>query len=247
MTTVTYDKPVTALLVIDPYNDFISEGGKSWPRIKAVAEANDCVPHMRQVLHSARAAKLTMNREGIRRLAAEELKLPTSPYRFVATREEFAAAADAMKYPCVIKPIMSSSGKGQSLVKSAADLDKAFFAAVKAAGGKSVEGKRTLDHVTRLTDELKRRSDKLASALEHEGKSAEKHGLADSRLPTADSHPLQLTGRTHCDRIVVFDGNRRQIGHSLSVVVYDANAHTLFGEIVTRHSGPELYELALLR
>ena len=54
----TYDKDITALLVVDPYNDFISEGGKLWPRIKAVAEANNCVPHMLQVLKAAREAKL---------------------------------------------------------------------------------------------------------------------------------------------------------------------------------------------
>jgi ureidoacrylate peracid hydrolase len=58
MATVTYDKDVTALLVIDPYNDFISEGGKIWGRLKAVAEANGCVPHMSQVLNSARRAEL---------------------------------------------------------------------------------------------------------------------------------------------------------------------------------------------
>jgi ureidoacrylate peracid hydrolase len=58
MTNVAYDKAVTALLVVDPYNDFISEGGKIWPRIKAVAEANNCVPHMLEVLNAAREAKL---------------------------------------------------------------------------------------------------------------------------------------------------------------------------------------------
>ena len=58
MDTLTYDKEITALLVIDPYNDFISEGGKVWPRIRAVAEANDCVPHMIEVLNAARKAKL---------------------------------------------------------------------------------------------------------------------------------------------------------------------------------------------
>ena len=56
---------------------------------------------------------------------------------------------------------------------------------------------------------------------------------------------LQLTGRTHCDRIVVFDGNRRQIGQLLPVVIYDANAFTLFGGVVTQHVGPELFKLAL--
>src|SRR6516162_688894 len=58
MAKVTYDKEVTALLVIDPYNDFISEGGKLWPRVRAVAEANGCVPHMLQVLNAARQAEL---------------------------------------------------------------------------------------------------------------------------------------------------------------------------------------------
>ena len=56
--TLTYDKSITALLVVDPYNDFISEGGKIWPRIKAVAEANDCVSNMLKVLNAARAVKL---------------------------------------------------------------------------------------------------------------------------------------------------------------------------------------------
>jgi phosphoribosylglycinamide formyltransferase 2 len=98
------------------------------PEIEAIA--TDVLVELEKegftVVPSARAAKLTMNREGIRRLAAEELKLPTSPYRFIATRAEFAAAAEALKFPCVIKPVMSSSGKGQSVVKSAADLDKAW-------------------------------------------------------------------------------------------------------------------------
>ena len=58
---VTYNKELTALLVIDPYNDFISEGGKIWPRIRAVAEANECVPHMLRVLNAARAAKLRVS------------------------------------------------------------------------------------------------------------------------------------------------------------------------------------------
>jgi len=75
---------------------------------------------------TARAAKLTMNREGIRRLAAEELKLPTSPYRFVATEAEALAAGSALGFPCVLKPLMSSSGHGQSVVKTAADMAKAW-------------------------------------------------------------------------------------------------------------------------
>ncbi len=78
------------------------------------------------VIPTARAAKLTMNREGIRRLAAEELQLPTSPYRFAASEAEFREAVTAIGLPCVVKPVMSSSGKGQSLVKTAADIDAAW-------------------------------------------------------------------------------------------------------------------------
>lgn len=85
-----------------------------------------------QVIPTARAAKLTMNREGIRRLAAEELGLPTSPYRFADSLAELQAAIDGtgeekgIGYPCVVKPVMSSSGKGQSLLKSPADVEKAW-------------------------------------------------------------------------------------------------------------------------
>ena len=71
------------------------------------------------VIPTARAAHLTMNREGIRRLAAEELGLPTSPYRFADSLAEVEAAADAVGLPCLVKPVMSSSGKGQSKVDGA--------------------------------------------------------------------------------------------------------------------------------
>ena len=78
------------------------------------------------VIPTARAAFLTMNREGIRRLAAEDLGLPTSPYRFASSLSELQAACDAVGYPCFVKPVMSSSGKGQSKLKSAADVANAW-------------------------------------------------------------------------------------------------------------------------
>ena len=78
------------------------------------------------VVPTARAAQLTMNREGIRRLAAEELGLPTSPYVFVDTFEDFQNAVKEIGIPCVVKPIMSSSGKGQSTIKSDADIENAW-------------------------------------------------------------------------------------------------------------------------
>jgi phosphoribosylglycinamide formyltransferase 2 len=79
-----------------------------------------------QVIPTARAARLTMDREGIRRLAAEELGLRTSPYRFATTEAEYRAAVAAVGMPCVVKPVMSSSGKGQSVVKTAADIQHAW-------------------------------------------------------------------------------------------------------------------------
>jgi phosphoribosylglycinamide formyltransferase 2 len=91
------------------------------------------------VIPTARAAQLTMNREGIRRLAAEELGLKTSPYLFASTREEFQAAIEKIGLPCVVKPIMSSSGKGQSTVKTAADIDQAWKYAQE--GGRAGQGK----------------------------------------------------------------------------------------------------------
>ena len=92
-----------------------------------------------RVIPSARAAQLTMNREGIRRLAAEELGLATSPYAFAADRAAFNAAIADIGIPCVVKPIMSSSGKGQSLVRSEADINHAWDYAQ--AGGRAGAGK----------------------------------------------------------------------------------------------------------
>ena len=78
------------------------------------------------VIPTARATWLTMNREGIRRLAAEELGLPTSTYRFASTYEEFTAAVKEIGLPCVVKPVMSSSGHGQSTIRTEEDIDAAW-------------------------------------------------------------------------------------------------------------------------
>jgi len=91
------------------------------------------------IIPTARATQLTMNREGIRRLAAEELGLKTSPYRFAANEEEYLAAIAEIGLPCVVKPIMSSSGKGQSTVKSEDQVRPAWDYAQK--GGRAGKGK----------------------------------------------------------------------------------------------------------
>ncbi len=108
------------------------------------------------VIPTARAAQLTMNREGIRRLAAEELGIKTSPYRFATSREEFDRALREIGIPCVIKPIMSSSGKGQSTIKCENDIDKAWNYAQEGgrtgAGKVIVEGFIDFDYeITQLT------------------------------------------------------------------------------------------------
>ncbi len=91
------------------------------------------------VIPTARAARLTMDREGIRRLAAETLGLPTSPYRFADNEAEYHEAIKALGTPCVVKPLMSSSGKGQSVVKTPADAQKAWDYAQ--AGGRAGAGR----------------------------------------------------------------------------------------------------------
>lgn len=111
------------------------------PEIEAIA--TDLLVEMERegytVVPTAMAAKLTMNREGIRRLAAEELGLPTSPYRFCDDFEDFTAAVRAIGYPCIAKPIMSSSGKGQSTLRSDADLEKSWQYAQE--GGRTGAGR----------------------------------------------------------------------------------------------------------
>lgn len=108
------------------------------------------------VIPTAKATWLTMNREGIRRLAAEELGLPTSPYCFAATEKEFKAAVKEIGMPCVVKPIMSSSGHGQSVVRKEEDIDPAWHYAQEGgragAGKVIVEGFVDFDYeITQLT------------------------------------------------------------------------------------------------
>ncbi len=108
------------------------------------------------VIPTARAARLTMNREGIRRLAAEELGITTSPYRFASHLDEYRAAVEEIGVPCVVKPIMSSSGKGQSTVRNVADAEQSWtYAREGARGGADaviVEGFVDFDYeITLLT------------------------------------------------------------------------------------------------
>jgi len=104
------------------------------------------------VIPTAKATRLTMNREGIRRLAAETLGLPTSPYRFAETREEFDAEVAEIGIPCVVKPVMSSSGHGQSTIKSEEDIDKAWT--VSQEGGRAGSGKVIVEGFVKFDYEI---------------------------------------------------------------------------------------------
>ncbi len=128
------------------------------PEVEAIATATlvELEQEGFRVVPTATAARLTMNREGIRTLAAETLQVKTSPYKFANTQEEFTAAVKAIGVPCVVKPIMSSSGKGQSVVKSESDIAYAWQYAQEGSrsgsGSVIVEGFVDFDYeITLLT------------------------------------------------------------------------------------------------
>ena len=124
------------------------------PEIEAIA--TDTLIALEQegqrVVPCAKAAKLTMNREGIRRLAAEELGLPTSSYRFAGDKAAFLQAVEEIGYPCIVKPVMSSSGKGQSFIRDSSTLDKAWEYAQQ--GGRAGAGRVIVEGVVKFDFEI---------------------------------------------------------------------------------------------
>jgi len=124
------------------------------PEIEAIATDTlvELEARGQKVVPTARAARLTMNREGIRRLAAEELNLPTSRYQFADSQAHFFAAAEAIGFPCIVKPVMSSSGKGQSFIRSADALQQAWEYAQQ--GGRAGAGRVIVEGVVRFDFEI---------------------------------------------------------------------------------------------
>jgi len=124
------------------------------PEIEAIA--TDMLIKLEQegqhVVPCARATQLTMNREGIRRLAAEELSLPTSSFRFADTETRFREAVAEIGYPCIVKPVMSSSGKGQSFIRSADQLTEAWNYAQQ--GGRAGAGRVIVEGVVNFDFEI---------------------------------------------------------------------------------------------
>jgi phosphoribosylglycinamide formyltransferase 2 len=124
------------------------------PEIEAIATEKllELEQQGQHVVPTARAARLTMNREGIRRLAAEELALPTSHYRFADSKDNFVSAAAEIGFPCIVKPVMSSSGKGQSFIRDASQLEKAWDYAQQ--GGRAGAGRVIVEGVVKFDFEI---------------------------------------------------------------------------------------------
>lgn len=124
------------------------------PEIEAIATETlvELEQQGQRVVPTARAARLTMNREGIRRLAAEELSLPTSRYRFADSKARFDEAATEIGFPCIVKPVMSSSGKGQSFIRNASQLDNAWDYAQQ--GGRAGAGRVIVEGVVDFDFEI---------------------------------------------------------------------------------------------
>ena len=153
---VAHSSHVLSMLDCDALEAVIREEKPDYiiPEIEAIA--TDRLVALEEegfnVVPTAKATRLTMNREGIRRLAAETLGLPTSPYRFAETREEFDKAVAEIGIPCVVKPVMSSSGHGQSTIKCEEDIDKAWT--VSQEGGRAGSGKVIVEGFVKFDYEI---------------------------------------------------------------------------------------------
>ncbi len=183
------------------------------------------------VVPTARAVHLTMNREGIRRLAAEELGLPTSPYRFAASRSEFDQALGEIGFPCVVKPIMSSSGKGQSVLKSVGDADHAWTYAQE--GGRAGAGKVIVEGFVRFDYEITQltvRHRAGVSFLDPIGHIQVHGDYHESWQPQAMSEPALERARDIAGRITGALGGRGIFGVELFV----CGDEVIFSEVSPR-------------
>ncbi|QBZ84202.1 Formate-dependent phosphoribosylglycinamide formyltransferase [Hydrogenovibrio crunogenus] len=175
------------------------------PEIEAIA--TDTLAELEQegfnIIPSAKATQLTMNREGIRRLAAEDLDIPTSPYAFADNKKDFIAAVETIGMPCVVKPIMSSSGKGQSVIKSTADIESAWHYAQE--GGRAGKGKVIIEgfvdfdyEITLLTIRHKNGTSFCAPIghIQEDGdyrQSWQPHPMSDIAIQSAEKIAIKIT------------------------------------------------------
>ena len=214
--TIDMSNPEELLALIDAQQpDFVV------PEIEAIAtDALAKVEAKRRsvVIPTARATQLTMNREGIRRLAAEELGLPTSPYAFADSLDEVRQALSHIGFPAVIKPVMSSSGKGQSVVRSEADVETAWDYALKGGrvdlGRVIVEGFVDFDYeITLLTV----RATNGTSFCEPIGHLQESGDYIESWQPQPMSDAALASAREVAERITTALGGRGLFGVELFV------------------------------
>ena len=203
------------------------------PEIEAIA--TDTLMELEQegfnVIPTAKAARLTMNREGIRRLAAEELGVATSPYRFAETREEFLGAVREVGIPCIVKPIMSSSGKGQSTIRSEADIEQSWEYAQsggRAGAGKViVEGFVDFDYeITLLTV----RNEGSVSYCEPIGHRQEDGDYRESWQPQPMSEAALAESKSIANRVTEALGGRGLFG----VELFIKGDAVLFSEVSPR-------------
>ena len=207
------------------------------PEIEAIA--TDTLQQLESegytVIPTALAAKLTMNREGIRRLAAEELGIKTSPYQFATTREEFDAAVAKIGIPCVIKPIMSSSGKGQSTIKTVADIDQAWNYAQEGgrtgAGKIIVEGFVEFDYeITQLTVRHQQGDEIVTSFCKPIGHVQVDGDYRQSWQPQAMSEQALQASREIAEKITTALGGRGIFG----VELFIKDDQVIFSEVSPR-------------
>lgn len=190
------------------------------PEIEAIA--TDALLALEQagwtVIPTARATSLTMNREGIRRLAAEELGLPTSPYRFAATAQAYREAVSEIGLPCVVKPVMSSSGKGQTLVRGKQDIMPAWEYAQ--SGGRAGAGRVIIEGLVEFDYEITlltvRHRDGV-SYCEPVGHRQEKGDYRESWQPQPMSKTALAESRRIAERITGALGGRGVFGVELFV------------------------------
>ena len=203
------------------------------PEIEAIA--TDTLMELEQegfnVIPTAKAARLTMNREGIRRLAAEELGVATSPYGFAETREEFLGAVREVGIPCIVKPIMSSSGKGQSTIRSEADIEQSWEYAQsggRAGAGKViVEGFVDFDYeITLLTV----RNEGSVSYCEPIGHRQEDGDYRESWQPQPMSEAALAESKSIANRVTEALGGRGLFG----VELFIKGDAVLFSEVSPR-------------
>lgn len=190
------------------------------PELEAIAtsvliELEDCGFN---VVPSAKAVNLTMNREGIRRLAAEELKLATSPFQFASDKDSFTAAVNAIGYPCVVKPIMSSSGKGQSVLRSEADIDAAWLYAQE--GGRAGKGRVIVEGFIDFDYEITLLTVNSLSGIQYcapIGHRQEKGDYRESWQPQAMSDQAFATANSYAKAVVEALGGRGLFGVELFI------------------------------